>query len=145
MCVSSLGLRIFNLTLSPPLWPLPLPELSTKLYAVKEQYGEFPMAIEVTLVKNCQLLNVQSILVRKKDDLNSPLPTKGCMSLTAWLPTLADPKHCIGDAGWHTQQAWWDKNGQKFRIMNLPAEIRLEIFQQVLCGNIYPNASHYRA
>ncbi|KAI4942783.1 hypothetical protein J4E91_009702 [Alternaria rosae] len=116
-----IGLQASHLTMSPPLWPRHLEEYSTKLYAFKEKDREFPMAVEATLSRGCRYLTADSILVRKKDDMNGPKPG---MPLNLWLLSLVTPSDGLGENGWQLQRKWWASNGQSFPIMTLPAEIR---------------------
>ena len=136
-----IGLEVSHLRMSPPLWPRHLEEYSTKLYAFKEKDREFPMAVEATLSRGCRRLTADTILVRKKDDMCGPKPG---MPLNLWLLSLADASDGRGEAGWRLQRKWWASNGQSFPIMTLPAEIRCEIFRQMLSGNIYPDARRHR-
>ncbi|KAH6865969.1 hypothetical protein BKA58DRAFT_471887 [Alternaria rosae] len=121
-----IGLEVSHLTMSPPLWPRHLEEYSTKLYAFKEKDREFPMAVEATLSRGCRYLTADSILVRKKDDMNGPKPG---MPLKSWVLSLVTPSDGLGENGWQLQRKWWASNGQSFPIMT---------------GKIYPDARRHR-
>jgi hypothetical protein len=94
--------------------------------------------VQVKLIRGCRNLNAGTILVRKKNDrewLWKPLKK--------FLLEPPDRERNLIDSE-SAQRTWWRLNGQHFPLMDLPAELRLEIYQQALGGDIYPHVGYIR-
>jgi hypothetical protein len=116
--VAALRLGVSNMTTSPLLWPVTPASPPKKLYALREFGEQFPMTIEVKLVRNCRNLNGKTILVRKKND--RVWRWKPLKDFASALPDRERLKHdVIG-----VRQAWWRLNGKHFPLMQLPTDLR---------------------
>ncbi|KAK5166475.1 uncharacterized protein LTR77_008018 [Saxophila tyrrhenica] len=64
----------------------------------------------------------------------------GWRSFQEWLRELKSPpsRHLSGKKAIRIQQQWSKKNGQPFRVMDLPAEVRMLIFEQAVGVEHFP-------
>jgi hypothetical protein len=109
------------------------------LFAFEEGHEEFPLTLPVTVAGNVVGPTKGRLLVF----------TRGAwMPLRKWLLDLPDRRlldpaeHCSEEnrqlaLSW--QQRWWKVNGQVFPFMDLPTELRMQIYCHVLGPDIYPS------
>ena len=124
--------RVVPTDRSPPFWP-PYPELPTycsKLYTFLDNDNDFPLTAWVTVYPQEAGLAT--------DTLYFKIGTEW-VSLKRWLLSKQIPeKKLVGEVGYKVQRKWWKLNGKKFKIMSLPTELRLSIFEHALGPRIYP-------
>ncbi|CAN9097592.1 unnamed protein product [Alternaria alternata] len=53
---------------------------------------------------------------------------------------LSDGSGLVGEKGYRAQRKWWKLNGKYFRLFDLPAEVRMTVFEFALGPRIYPLA-----
>ena len=64
--------------------------------------------------------------------------------LKEWLTTLPAPVCSVtGKAGYASQYNWWKETGQTFQIMDLPAELRIQIMEAAFGYDVYPSTSSF--
>ncbi|KAL1801640.1 hypothetical protein ACET3X_001982 [Alternaria dauci] len=123
---------------SAPFW-LALPDYSTycsKLYTFVDDYEEFPLTAWVNF---CPGLPGPIA-----DNLYLKIGTKWVL-LKDWLLSsyksiyrFSDPDGLVGEKGYRAQRKWWRVNGKPFRLFDLPAEVRMTLFEFALGPRIYP-------
>jgi hypothetical protein len=141
MDVATVAIKVQNLTLSPPIWPLQKKnkDINVKMYAFRLGWDEFPYAAPVSIADRDKkgILSPDRILVR---DEGKWLPVK------EWLTDLAVYGHpWLTDLEAH--QMWWKKreqNGKSFQFNGLPGELQLQILQHALGTNISPSVENMR-
>lgn len=132
IAIAGSNIRVWNLTnasykRNPDAQPV------IKLYAFKAHYEEFPITVPVTY--SGDRLSSEALLVRINGDWKP---------MGAWLLEYVDRSYlspnssCEVNLALIWQQRWWNRNEKTFRLMELPAEIRANIFQHVLGSEIYP-------
>lgn len=115
--VAAASIRVWNTTISPPIWPPILYGCKSKFYTFKEWYEEFPITVPVFVVSKPGLLTIDMLLVHFKGELRS---------LKSWLKDLPARKFLLSPPD-HipSQQKWWKKNGKTFKLFELPKELRI--------------------
>lgn len=85
----------------------------------------------VSVVPRAGLLSEDKLFVREKEAL---------VPLKEWLMKLADDSILYKRDTSSITHYWYKRGGRKFRLMDLPAELRLMIFEYVVapCGEVYP-------
>jgi hypothetical protein len=134
-----------NLDSTIPLWPGHAGG-ATRLYAFTQDFEEFPLTAEVTIVRGTLKLTVDSILTRNK--LREPdarkRPWKPIIAWPLDLPIPRQMSEGTSRAGVpravRVQQIWWDKNRKRIPLMKLPAKLRAVVCQHTLGDNFYPYA-----
>ena len=132
-----------NLDETLPIWPGHAGG-AVKLYAFTQSFEEFPMATEIRVARGTTTLTTDNVQIRKKWK-GKGADREPWTELKRWLlelPIPAQITHGTDNRGIPrvilAQQLWWSKRGKSFRLMSLPIEIRLIIFQHALGENIYP-------
>lgn len=69
----------------------------------------------------------------------------GWQPFAKWLDSLKPPpgSEVAAQRGLHLQQQWWDKNGRHFRLMDLPAELRITVLEHAIGPVIYPRRDQH--
>jgi hypothetical protein len=138
MCFAATKLFVRNITNSPPIWPVNNrnSEFGVKLYAFRECYEEFPMTIPVSMTDRTGKLTIDKLIVRVDGEWQP---------LRAWL--LNVPEQWLLHTGYRvqTQAVWWERNGKRFPLMRLPAEIRLKILEYAMGDVMHPCTGYSEA
>ncbi|KAF1950963.1 hypothetical protein CC80DRAFT_576368 [Byssothecium circinans] len=125
--------RVYPTDDSTPIWP-PAPDGSSpqmKMYTFIEEKDEFPATCWVTLMPRSLGSGPGNIHVKVGGTF---IPIKD------WLLFLIDfSEDLVGKRGAHVQRKWWRLNAQHFRLMDLPFELRAQIYVQALGPVIYPH------
>jgi len=141
MFLSAAGIMVQNFNQYPVIWPASSKNEGCfiKYYLFKECFEEFPLrvAIRVTSRDLALPLTADRVVVLADNEWKP---------LKAWLLNWQGTERFIwGTNGTlYAQQKWWSKNGRVFRLMDLPRELRLLIFQQALGRFIHPATLYNR-
>jgi hypothetical protein len=136
MCVAASDFWIFNLTKTPPIWPMPAgrTESEVKKYGIRpfsyDKYKEFPSIIHVCVIGR-GALTIDKVRVRIKGEWKPFVP----WILSAPFRTMLLEQ---GERALRTQQIWWEKNGKHFPLLQLPPELRINVYEQVIGKDLYP-------
>ncbi|CBX96265.1 predicted protein [Plenodomus lingam JN3] len=118
-------------TSAPPLWPLNGDPDTVKFYTFFQDEQEFPATVPISLIPKSGPLTADKLHVRRAG-IWVPLST--------WLVGLADP-NLMRIRGIDSSNYFWRKRSKAtFRLLDLPAEIRLMIFELAFgpSKSIYP-------
>lgn len=136
--VANMRFRVSPTDESLPFW-LALPDYTTycsKLYTFIDDYHEFPLTAWVTFSPGLH--------GPAADNLYLKIGTKWVL-LKDWLLSsyksvkrLSDGSGLVGEKGYRAQRKWWKLNGKHFRLFDLPAEVRMTVFEFALGPRIYP-------
>jgi hypothetical protein len=133
--VANMNYRVAPTDESSPFW-LALPDYTTycsKLYTFMDDFNEFPLTAWVTFAPGLPGLTV--------DNLHLKIGQTWIL-LKDWLFSSARRAEDLsGEMGYRAQRKWWKLNGKHFRLADLPAEMRLKIFEFALGPRIYPLAT----
>ncbi|KAF2794800.1 hypothetical protein K505DRAFT_360752 [Melanomma pulvis-pyrius CBS 109.77] len=131
----NLGVQTHDTTLV--LWPSAQPR-HVKLYTFKIT-GRFErrQTVSVRVVADAHKLEIDSFEVNYKSNW---IPLKTFIDSP---PILTDTslnwaKYREEKGGYVWQYNWWQNNGRHFRLLDLPEELRRQIFIQVLGPEVYP-------
>jgi hypothetical protein len=125
-------------TTAPLIWP---PnechsDHQIKFYTFRINNEEFPPTVLITIIPRIEPLTIDKIHVRVQGEWRS---------ISQWLLTFESSRHReYGVPAIHAQQKWWRRNGRVSKLMELPAEIRLHIFEHVLGPKIYPIVTDFK-
>lgn len=148
LCAAS-NVQVFNMdsTMAPALSSTK----TSKTYAFKQHFIEFPAAAEVKILESAQSLTPDAIMVRDKTTSKARQACKQpWIPLEKWLLALPISDYMTEGENRqgvkriiHCQQIWWSKTGKSFPLRKLPKEMRLLVFRHVLGENIYPEDLYY--
>lgn len=133
--VANLNFRAVNTDDAPPIWSLNwnAPTMDMKMYTFMDDINEFPATVWVSVIPRRAPLSTDRIYVQ----IN-----RKWIPLKDWLVSLAAQDHLQGylksSRGLNAQRKWWRLNRKVFKIMDLPAELRMTIFEHVLGPQIHP-------
>ncbi|KAI8931803.1 hypothetical protein NX059_011440 [Plenodomus lindquistii] len=126
------NIRVVPSTTAPPIWPPNATNTNdVKFYTFTQDNTEFPPTLPVSIIPRTGALTADKLHVRKAG---------------AWIPLfkflldLADP-NILHRRGLKSSSYFWYKRTKKtFRLMDLPTELRLQIFEYAMApmGEIYP-------
>jgi hypothetical protein len=132
MIMCNHNIQVFPSTGSPPIWP---PKLinndEVKFYTFCQDMQEFPATVPVSVIPREGPLNVETIHVRLDGEW---LPVQ------QWLVQLADDSILAKRSTSSITYFWHKRGGKHFRLMDLPVELRLMIFERMIAPSdeIYP-------
>ncbi|KAG9189067.1 hypothetical protein G6011_05935 [Alternaria panax] len=136
--VANMRFRVSPTDKSSAFW-LALPDYTTycsKLYTFMDDHNEFSLTSWVSFHPG--------LPGPSADNLYLKIGTKWGL-LKDWLLSsyksthiLSDGRGLIGEKGVKAQRKWWKLNGKHFRLFDLPAEVRMMIFEFALGPRIYP-------
>ncbi|KAF2130386.1 hypothetical protein P153DRAFT_356163 [Dothidotthia symphoricarpi CBS 119687] len=130
--IANMNFRIVPTNNSPPFWPpsTAFPQYDTKMYTFLDDYNEFPATAWISLVPRMAGLSA--------DALHAKIGSTW-MPLKTWLLSMQSPTSRLdGERGFKAQRKWWRLNGQKFRLLDLPAEVRMLVFEHAFGPRLYP-------
>jgi hypothetical protein len=137
MWIANARLRVMPSNAGPPIWP---PEASRKQHPIKLytfQLGieEFPVTVAIKIVPREHPLTAEKLRVKVGVQW---------VDFNTWIHTLA-PVFKDSDEAYEAQRYWWKVNGKSFRLMDLPTELRLVIFEFALAPGrkIYPMSADH--
>lgn len=119
------NIRVQPSTSAPPIWPPSASDedLEIKFYTFFQDAQEFPATVPVSSIPREGPLTVDKIHVRQGDKW---VPIK------KWLLELGDDSIFRKRSASAINGIWVKRNPKKFRLMDLPVEIRSEIFERVI-------------
>ncbi|KAF1911213.1 hypothetical protein BDU57DRAFT_543574 [Ampelomyces quisqualis] len=138
MAFAAAHVRIHASTPAPPFWPIDpaRPYYDAKLYTFimneylesfeARYYREFPITAAVCVHTTIGCLDKDAVYIKIGNDWQH---------FRKWLLSKCHPKQALGVCA---QRMWWKLNGKKFRLLDLPAELRVMIFERVLGPRVYP-------
>jgi hypothetical protein len=83
--------------------------------------------------------NPQRVVLPNDDDIEIGYRYNG-RPLKTWLNSAYFARMSPGIATLANQQVWWELNGQSFRLMDLPPELRICIYEQVFATYTWKHA-----
>jgi hypothetical protein len=132
MVMCNHNIQVFPSTESPPIWPpTSTNDAKIKFYTFCQDLQEFPATVPVSVIPRKGPLNVETIHVRLDSEW---LPVQ------QWLVQLADESILAKRSTFSITYFWHKRGGKHFRLMDLPVELRLMIFDRMIApsGEIYP-------
>ena len=126
------NIRVEPSTIAPPIWPPNVEnDNDVKFYTFFQDEQEFPATVPVSIIPREGRLTVDKVHVRESGKW---IPVK------KWLLELGDNSILIKRSASSITNFWYSRGGKIFRLMDLPSEIRLMIFEQVIApgGEVYP-------
>jgi hypothetical protein len=137
MCNSNI--RVFPSTNAPPIWPPNKANSNdVKLYTFCQDDKEFPATAPVSVIPRELPPTVDKVHVRQGGEW---------IPLIEWMLQLADTGILIKRSIAQSTYLWHRRSKQQFRLMDLPVELRLLIFERIIAptGEVYPlsQANHF--
>ncbi|KAF2657870.1 hypothetical protein K491DRAFT_594063 [Lophiostoma macrostomum CBS 122681] len=130
MYIAASKIRVSNATNSPPLWPVNLANVqcNIKFYTFTMRLDEFPITVPISIMDRTIPLKSENVVVRSYGTWKP---------LEAWLLGVTEYMDCGSTRSLSSQRIWWERNGKTFRLMDLPAEVRANVFEHILGSPIY--------
>jgi hypothetical protein len=128
-------IRVHATTDARPFWPIidPMcPVYDAKLYTFL--MGDFPCREEFPISAR---ICVYTLIRNLHKDALYIMICKQWLDFRQWLLLKRHPESLVGKAGYVAQYKWYKLNGKKFRLMDLPVELRLMIFERTLGRYLY--------
>jgi hypothetical protein len=121
-----------------PIWPPDLSEGDVKLYRFLQEMQEFPATAPVSIIPRERPLTADKIHVREGGKW---IPVREWLIKTGDTSILSKRTASTVDYFWHK------RNRKTFRLMDLPVELRLMIFERVIApsGEVYPRNKAYKS
>ena len=132
------NIRVVPSTVAPPIWPPHASDSEVKFYTFFQDEQEFPATAPVSVIPREGPLISDKIHVRQSGKW---IPLKD------WLVQLADESILSKRNASSIDYFWHKRNGRTFRLMDLPAELRLMVFERVIApsGEVYPLNKVYKS
>jgi hypothetical protein len=114
---------VVPLTTAPPIWPPDSKDDNhVKMYTFSQDGVEFPATVPVRIMPRGEpTIDTVHIAWNAR-----------WITITSWLLEIANPDLVATRPPHEVTHNWWCKNGKKFELLKLPAEIKLEIFAYVV-------------
>jgi hypothetical protein len=125
------NIRVAHSTDAPPLWLIGSATNDVKFYTFFQDEQEFPATAPVSIIPPEGPLTLDKIHVREGGKW---------VSLKEWLIKLADDSILDKRNASSIDYFWRKRSGKVFRLMDLPVELRLMIFERIVApgGEVYP-------
>jgi hypothetical protein len=104
--------------------------MATKFYTIDDG-GMFPMTVPITVFPRWPVYAPPT-----PDTINIWHGGKWEL-IKNWLIARTANSHLVGKEGWKALRRMWKANDQHFRFLELPAEMRSQIYEYALGGEIY--------
>jgi hypothetical protein len=126
-------IQVFATTSAPPIWPTTShgSENEVKFYTFLQECKVPPATVPVSIDLREDWLSSEQLRVRTQGQW---------MPLEQWLLSLADDEVLRRRSLESQTSFYYQRNGKHFRLMDLPVELRLTIFEYTIApaGEIYP-------
>ena len=126
-------IQVFATTSAPPIWPNTLhgSENEVKFYTFLQECKVPPATVPISIHLREDWLSSEQLRVRTKGQW---------IPLEQWLLGLADDEVLRRRSLESQTSFYYQRNGKHFRLMDLPVELRLMIFEYTIApaGEVYP-------
>ncbi|KAJ4377756.1 hypothetical protein N0V83_000586 [Neocucurbitaria cava] len=133
------NIRVVPSTSAPPIWPpTPHTDNNIKFYTFFQDEEEFPVTVPISILPRLGRLTKDKVHVRENGKW---------IPIEEWLLQSLANKDLIKSRGVESVDYFWRRRSKKtFRLMDLPIEIRLMIFEHVISkdGEVYPRSKGAR-
>ena len=130
-------IQVFATTSAPPIWPTTShdSEIEIKLYTFLQECKIPPATVPISIDLREDWLSSEQLRVRTQGQW---------IPLEQWLLSLADDEVLRRRSLESQTSFYYQRNGKHFRLMDLPVELRLMIFEYMIApaGEIYPLCLH---